>query len=501
MKNARRVAVNTVVQYAQLIANVILGLFAVRIILDALGETDYGVYSAVAGVVALLGFIGTSLSQTSIRFISVALGKNEPEHTRIVFRNCFWLHLIIAGGLSVLLLLVGLFLFDGFLNIPDERVAAARLVYFCMVFSLFAGIVKTPFSALIIAHEKFVYTSGVGVLDSICKLGIALGVASTHSDKLVFYAVLMAGVEAMNFLLFFGYCAFKYSNLLSFRRQSPSGLKEVSGFAGWTLMDVMGSVLNRQGYAILLNRVFGPVTNSTFAIASQVEGHMYTVSASAINAMKPQIMKSHGSGDSERMFRLSMTAGKFGFSLMSLITIPLIVFMPEVLDLWLKEVPPNTALFARLMVTACMVEQLTRGLVYANQAVGNIKWFSIIVSSLRAMALPLSWVALRLFHAPSFVAIVIFLICESIGSLSRVFILSRISDFKVGPFFRMVLIRVSPPVVFSLGICLVLRMFLHGIGGMLCIGVVSAAAYAAIFFLFSMTGEEKMSVRKVLLNR
>ncbi len=148
-----------------------------------------------------------------------------------------------------------------------------------------------------------------------------------------------------------------------------------------------------------------------------------------------------------------------------------------------------------------MVEQLTCGLVYANQAVGNIKWFSIIVSSLRAMALPLSWVALRLFHAPSFVAIVIFLICESIGSLSRVFILSRISDFRVGPFFRMVLIRILPPVVFSLGICLVLRMFLHGIGGMLCIGVVSAAAYAAVFFLFSMTGEEKMSVRKVLLNR
>lgn len=501
MKNARRVAVNTVVQYAQLIANVILGLFAVRIILDALGETDYGVYSAVAGVVALLGFIGTSLSQTSIRFISVALGKNEPEHTRIVFRNCFWLHLIIAGGLSVLLLLVGLFLFDGFLNIPVERVAAARLVYFCMVFSLFAGIVKTPFSALIIAHEKFVYTSGVGVLDSICKLGIALGVASTHSDKLVFYAVLMAGVEAMNFLLFFGYCVFKYSNLLSFRRQSPSGLKEVSGFAGWTLMDVMGSVLNRQGYAILLNRVFGPVTNSTFAIASQVAGHMYTVSASAINAMKPQIMKSHGAGDSERMFRLSMIAGKFGFSLMSLITIPLIVFMPEVLDLWLKDVPPDTALFSRLMVTACMVEQLTCGLVYANQAVGNIKWFSIIVSSLRAMALPLSWVALRFFHAPAFVAIVIFLICESIGSFSRVFILSRISDFKAGPFFRLVLGRILPPLLCSLGISVLLRPLLGGIGGMLCIGVISAAVYTAVFYFFGMTDEENSSVRRMLFNK
>ena len=501
MKTVRRVAFNTGIQYAQLVINVVLGLFTVRIILDALGASDYGIYNVIAGVVTLLGFICTSLSHTSIRFISVALGENNPEHTRTVFSNCFWLHLLIAVVWVLLLLLAGLFLFDGFLNIPDARVSAARIAYGCMIFSLFTNIVKTPFHALLISHENFLFTSAMGVLNASCKLGIALWVSVSQSDRLMVYSMLMAGVEAINFLFFCGYCALKYNQMLCFKFTSLSSLKDVSGFAGWTLLDVMGSVLNRQGYAVLLNRVFGPVTNSTFALAAQVEGHMNTISASAIDTMKPQIMKSHGAGDNERMFRLSMTAGKFGFSLMALISVPLIVLMPEVLDLWLKEVPPNTALFARLMVTACMVEQLTKGLVYANQAVGNIKWFSIIVSTLRAMALPLSWVALRFFHAPAFVAIVIFLICESIGSFSRVFILSRISDFKAGPFFRLVLGHILPPLLCSLGISVRLRPLLGGIGGMLCIGVISAAVYTAVFYFFGMTDEENSSVRRMLFNK
>ena len=114
-------------------------------------------------------------------------------------------------------------------------------------------------------------------------------------------------------------------------------MKEMTGFVGWTLMDVLGSVLNRQGYAILLNRFFGPVTNATFALARQLEGHMYNISASAVGTMKPQVMKSYGAGDQARMFRLSMTAGKFGCALMSIVSIPLIVMMPDVLSLWLKE--------------------------------------------------------------------------------------------------------------------------------------------------------------------
>ena len=75
MQTANRVAFNTVVNYIQLVLSVVIGLVSVRLILAALGKVDYGIYDVVGGVVGLLSFVSSSLSQASMRFISVSLGK------------------------------------------------------------------------------------------------------------------------------------------------------------------------------------------------------------------------------------------------------------------------------------------------------------------------------------------------------------------------------------------------------------------------------------------
>ena len=107
--NINRVAINTVIQYVQLILNVVIGLFSVRLILNALGASDYGIYDLIAGVVGLLMFISTSLSQTSMRYLSVSLGKHDDNNTSKVFSTCLWLHVYIALILSLLLIACSLF--------------------------------------------------------------------------------------------------------------------------------------------------------------------------------------------------------------------------------------------------------------------------------------------------------------------------------------------------------------------------------------------------------
>jgi len=303
----------------------------------------------------------------------------------------------------------------------------------------------------------------------------------------------MVGITVINVLCYVIFATIRYHEKISLRRAKLIEMKEVTGFAGWTILDVFGSVATRQGYAILLNMFFGTVVNAVFALARQIEGHMYTISASVINTMKPQIMKSQGAGETQRMFRLSLTAGKFGFSMMSLVAIPLLVMMPEVLSLWLEEVPDGTVLFTRLMVAACMFEQLTRGLVYANQAVGNIKWFSITISTIRVLALPISWLFFRM-GAPAYVAIIVFLVCETIGSFSRVFILSRISDFKISSFILSVFLQLLPPFMISLFVCMVCYHYIHGIWGMVIVGFITIICYVLALLLFGLTKEEKDSV-------
>lgn len=497
MRVANKVAINTAIQYARLLLNFVISLYSVRVILNALGASDYGIYDVVAGVIAILGFLNSSLSQTSIRYLSVSLGKNNLHDLRNTFNNCFWLHLFIAIIIVVVLEFVGLYIFDGFLNIPSERIESARIVYHYMVITMFLQIFVTPFSALIISHENFLYSSCISILDSFLKLGIAFLLIFTVSDKLVVYGTLMAVVTVINTIMYILYVFVKYRNEFCIGKLSFEGIKKQSKFAGWTIVDVLSTIANRQGYAIMLNKFFGPVVNAAFALARQVEGQMYTISAAVIDTMKPQIMKSYGSNDKERMFKLSMTAGKFGFILMSFVAIPLIVMMPLILELWLKNVPEGTVTFARLMVLACMSEQLTRGLVYACQATGRIKWFSIIVSCIRISALPISILLLSL-GCSSYMAIVVFLICEVTGSISRIFVISKFGKFSALNFFQNVINRILPSFIIAFLLCFAIHSFYNSLLFVFINIIITSFVYLVFIYIISLSIEERYVINTII---
>ena len=288
-----------------------------------------------------------------------------------------------------------------------------------------------------------------------------------------------------------------YRKQISIKIIPMKELKSVSGFAGWTMLDSLGATLSRQGYSVLLNRFFGTSVNAVFALARQVETPVYVISSSIIESMKPQIMKSYGMGDAKKMMRLSLTAGKFGFAMMSLLTVPLLIMMPEVLDLWLVEYPEGTVLFSRLLLIACMANQLTMGLFYANQAIGDIKWFSIVVSTLRMLSLPISWIFLKLGY-PAYVAIVVFVVCESLGAFSRVIILSRLSDeLNVMDFLKSILLRVLPPFLLGLGICWVLYRYVNSLWGLLLVATVTVTVYALAMFFFGLDKDERKALKNV----
>lgn len=490
-----KIAQNTLVQYIQLVLNVLIGLISIRLILRALGDIDYGIYDLVAGVVGLLSFISSSLSQTSVRFLSVALGrKGSPRQIGEVFSRCFWLHIYTGGVLLVLLFVGGFLLLAGGLNIPDERLFVAKGIYLFMLLSLFLDIAITPFKALLVSHERFVYISCVGIACSLLKLGTAVTISVfDNGDKLLLYGILMFFVTLFNSICYVVYALREYRSKMSFRISRVGEMNEIVNFSSWVVLDVLGIVATRQGYSILFNSFFGPVQNAVFALSRQVEGQVYTISSSVVEAMRPQIMQTYGSGDIKRTYRLSMSAGKFGFSMMSLIAIPLLVMMPEVLGLWLGDVPEGTVLFTRLMVVACMLEQLTRGLTYASQASGDIKKLSLCVSIIRTSALPISWILLFL-GAPAYVAIVVFLLSEAVGSLARVYIFSRTFAFSPLLFVRDVLLRLILPFVMSLCICEILWSNASGALGMFVVVVLNVVVYVLSLYFLGFTVSEKVSV-------
>ena len=68
--NNRRLAVNSLFLYLRMIFLILVQLYTVPIILNALGVEDYGIYNVVGGIVTMFSFIGGALASGSQRFLA-----------------------------------------------------------------------------------------------------------------------------------------------------------------------------------------------------------------------------------------------------------------------------------------------------------------------------------------------------------------------------------------------------------------------------------------------
>ena len=177
MTPSNRVIVNTGAQYIRTVINVLLALYATRLILKSLGADDYGIYTLIAGVVAMLSFLTNALVITTQRYMSFHQARGETEKQKQIFNNSLILHAILSLLLIAALEIAGLFLFDGFLNIAPDRIGAAKIVYQFTILMLCCAFMAAPFRALLISHENIVYISAIDVINGVLKIIIAVAIA------------------------------------------------------------------------------------------------------------------------------------------------------------------------------------------------------------------------------------------------------------------------------------------------------------------------------------
>lgn len=425
-----------------------LSLYSTRLILAALGQTDFGIYSVVAGVVAMLSFMTNALVTTTQRYLSYHHGQNDPQKVYQVFGNSVLLHLLIGLALLLVLSAVEYPIVYQLLHIEAERLTAATAVYFAAAVMLLLAFLTAPFRALFIARENIVYISVIDVLDGVLKLLIAIFLTHiTGYDKLIAYSVLLTGIALFNLLAFAGYAlpAFEECHLPRLSEWNREHIRSLSGFAGWTIYGTGCIIVRNQGIAILLNIFCSTIANAAYGIAQQVSGAVSFISISIANAMNPQIMKAEGAGDRERMLRLAEYMSKYACLLLALVAIPLIFEMETVLRIWLTEVPPYAVGLCQLMLLAAVCDQLSYGLTSANQAIGDIRTYTLVFYSFKLATLLAVWLCLLCGMDPV-ASVWCFVIVELLGSLLRLVLMKCQADIDVWHFVLHVMCRVIAPV-------------------------------------------------------
>mgnify|MGYP000249532624 FL=1 len=108
MSDNKTIAKNTIFLYVRSFLMMAINLYASRVILEALGVSDYGLYGAIGSIVMMFAIINGVLSVGTSRFLTFELGRNDLEKLKKTFSASFMLHAGMALGLLVLLETVGL---------------------------------------------------------------------------------------------------------------------------------------------------------------------------------------------------------------------------------------------------------------------------------------------------------------------------------------------------------------------------------------------------------
>ena len=499
--STKRIAKNTLMLYFRQILILLVSLYTVRVVLNTLGAEDYGIYNVVAGVVTMFSFLSGAMATASQRYFAFEMGRGNEEGLQKVFSVTMTIYVLLALIIVILAETVGLWFVNTRLVIPAQRMTAARWIYQFAILSFMVTLLTTPYMASIIARENMNVYAYVSIVEAALKLVIVFMLRVLPYDKLIVYGVLLLIVACINTGLYRGYCKRRYAEC-RFRLLWDNVLfSEMVSYNGWNLFGASVGIVKNQIINIVLNLFFGPLVNAARAVSAQVNSAVVSFSQNFSTAMQPQIIKSYAAEKYEETMRLVFRGCKGTFFLMYLFALPLMIEMPYVLKLWLKEPPELSVLFTRLALLDALIDSISYPIMTLAQATGKIKLYQGVVGGVLLLNLPVSYCALKL-GAPAYSVMIVAIILAFVAFFVRLFIVKCLVHYSIKSFFYRVVFPES--IVASLASVLTVKVnqnlntvFIS----LIFTTIVSCFSLGLLFFLLGLSVTERKAVVIIIKKR
>ena len=432
----RRVAKNTAFLYLRQLIVVLVGLYTSRVVLRVLGETDFGIYNIVGAVVVYLNFLMQALTNATYRFFTFELGKGTPESLSKTFSMNLNAHMILVGIVFVILEIFGPWAVSG-LNIPPERMGVAQVVFQLSLLLFLIEIVRNPYHSSIIAHERMNFYAVTSIVEAVLKLAMVFLLMVIPWDKLVLYAVLMCVIKLLLFLWYRFYCRRHFPETRYRRVWDKMQLRQMLAYSGWSMLVNGADVTVQQTNNVYLNIFGGVSANAAMGVANQVSSQLNGLLSSFTKAFNPQIIKSYAVGDRKYFMNLIFSTSKISYFLLFTVAFPVMVYIDFILEVWLGTgaVPEHTGIFTRLIFCYSLIDSFSAPLWQSVHATGNIRTHQILMSSIKILNIPASYIALRL-GAPLYTILAIWVGLNLVCDIVRIIYLRRLIDLPVALYVK-----------------------------------------------------------------
>lgn len=501
MAEKKLIAKNTLVLYFRMMITMLIGLYMSRVVLEALGEIDYGVYNIVGDFVTMFGFISGAMVTATQRFLSFEIGKGEEGNVKAVFSTAVIIHMRLAAAVLIVGEVVGVWFLNTRMNIPADRYAAANWVFQMSLLTFVINIYSVPYNATIVAYERMTAFAYVSIVEAVLKLGVAIFITISSSDKLIMYAVLLACIALLVRIIYGVYVSRNFEQCVCTWHINKRYSKEMTSFVGWNLIGSIANISKDQGINLVLNHFFGTTINAARGLATKVMGLISSFATNFQMALNPQIIKSYAAEQMEEMFDLVFKGSKLSYLLLLFLSLPVFIEADFLLSIWLVKVPEYTVVFLRLVIATVLFDSLSNSLITAMHASGKVKEYQIVVGSISLLTLPCVYWVLSMGYTPEW-AMIVGLIFSFICHIARLVML----HISIGMPVMRFLVKVTMRVLATTACAAILPLYCYtkmeqGVTTFVVICGVSVLSSIASIFILGLNNDERRSVLEIIKKR
>lgn len=500
-QNNKRIAKNTLFLYIRMFIMLAIGLFTSRIILDALGEQDYGIYNIIGGFVVLFSFLNQALTAATQRFLNYNLGKGNLDKVRNIFCMSMNSYIMLSVVFFVVAETFGLWFVNTQLNLPKDRMDAVNWVYQFTIITFIINIIRIPYNASIIAYERMDFFAYISLLEIVLKLVVVYLLFFDGIDRLIVYSLLYTLIPLFMNIAYKVYCSYKFTTTRYRIMWDSEVFHSLFSFSGWSLFGSVANMLAQQGLNILINIFFGVTVNSAVGIANNVASHVMQFVQNFQTAFQPQIIKTYAANQISELLCLIYRSSKFSFFMMYILSLPIILNTQTILGLWLVKVPEYSAVFCQLILGFMLIEAITAPLWMVVQATGKIKRYQIWMASCIFLNFPLTYIVFKC-GMPVYTAWVIRIFVNILTFTVRCIYMRKYLEFPVVSFIKKVIIPILSVIVISAPVPILISVVMGSdIASFVIVLIVAIVISGITIYKVGLSFDERSFIKNILYNK
>ncbi|WP_121610090.1 oligosaccharide flippase family protein [Mesobacillus foraminis] len=343
--------VGAVLSYLSMFIGNIIGILYTPIMLRMLGQEEYGLYSLVGSMIAILNLVDLGFGNACIRYISKyrALGNKEKEY------SVSGMFLLINTAISIFAVIFGLIFHqvsDELFNhsLSPEELEKFNLMFLILVFNLAISFPFSVFGSIIVSYEMFIFPKVIGIIRTLINPIVILTVLYMGYDSLGM--VIANTVLNVLFLWVNVYYCFKKLHIkLYFKNFDFKLLKEISVYSFFIFIAIIVDKIYWTTDQFILGIYSGTVAVSIYAIASQINMYYMQFSTAISGMFLPKVTALvTKETDEKALTDLFIKIGRIQYVILGLILSGLILFGKEFIVLWAGSEYRDAYLIALILV-------------------------------------------------------------------------------------------------------------------------------------------------------